>query len=117
MSSRGNERQYNGDISLRRVRFVIYAPHARDVYLAGDFNHWDAGSTPMVGVANGKKGFWSVEIELSPGSYQYNFLIDGQWIYKVPGGVVVDKVWVQDTLAAELVLGPYGTSNCLITFR
>jgi 1,4-alpha-glucan branching enzyme len=102
-------------MDMKKVTFLIYAPSARDVHLAGDFNNWDAGSIPLTRMQDEKRGFWSVDIQLPPGGYQYNFFIDGEWIYKVPGGVVVEKTWVQDILAAELVLGSNGTQNCLIT--
>jgi 1,4-alpha-glucan branching enzyme len=117
MSLRSTKRKLHPGKESRNVRFVIYAPTARDVHLTGDFNNWNARSTPMLRMENADKGFWSAEIQLTPGSYQYNFFIDGQWVYEMPGGVEVDSLWLQDTLAAELVLSPMGTLNCLVSFR
>jgi hypothetical protein len=49
---------------------------AKAVYLAGDFNHWDPTGQPMVKDRDG----WIVRIDLTPGKYDYKFVVDGDWI-------------------------------------
>lgn len=57
-------------------RYVAAADH-RVVYLAGSFNNWQVGATPME--RNGR--VWSKTLYLEPGRYGYKFVLDGQtWI-------------------------------------
>ena len=61
------------------VRFVLKAPEAKRVHLAGDFNDWSVEATPLADPDG--DGFWSVLLPLKPGRYQYKFLLDGErWI-------------------------------------
>jgi hypothetical protein len=57
------------------VRFCCHAPKARSVLLVGSFNGWDPQGTPMTKTA---EGIWSIEVELAPGQYRYEFVLDGQ---------------------------------------
>ncbi len=57
------------------VRFCCHAPKARSVLLVGTFNGWDPQGTPMTKNA---EGIWSIEVELAPGQYRYEFVLDGQ---------------------------------------
>ena len=60
------------------VQFRLYAPEAKSVSLAGEFNRWLTNETLLMR-RNG--GLWSVEINLEPGTYSYMFVIDGQeWV-------------------------------------
>ena len=61
------------------VQFVFIAQGAASVALVGDFNDWDATSTPMRPAMQG--GLWSVAVPLPPGRHRYAFLIDGsRWL-------------------------------------
>lgn len=61
------------------VRFELYAPNARSVSLAGSFNRWNAGATPLARVDG--SGLWTVTVPLPPGTAQYGFMVDGQrWV-------------------------------------
>jgi len=61
------------------VRFVLKAPGARQVSLAGDFNQWSVEATPLADPD--EDGIWSVMLPLRPGRYQYKFIVDGErWI-------------------------------------
>ena len=42
----------------------------------GDFNNWDPKKHLMKKDGN---GVWNKAVILSPGSYEYKFLVDGQW--------------------------------------
>lgn len=59
------------------VQFVLVAEEAHTVALAGDFNGWDVGATPLV---RGDGGVWSVVVRLAPGAFNYSFVVDGaEW--------------------------------------
>ncbi|HLQ67885.1 MAG TPA: isoamylase early set domain-containing protein [Gemmatimonadales bacterium] len=61
------------------VRFVLVAPGARHVSLAGTFNHWDPRATPLV--RSGAGDLWTATLSLPPGQHQYAFVVDGtRWV-------------------------------------
>lgn len=61
------------------VRFVLYAPDARRVALAGTFNEWDATATPLI--RGTEAGVWITTVALPLGQHQYSFVIDGErWV-------------------------------------
>lgn len=61
------------------VRFLIKAPGAKQVSLAGDFNEWSVEQTLMSD--DDDNGVWTVTVPLQPGRYQYKFLVDGEkWL-------------------------------------
>ena len=59
------------------VIFSYYDPDARDVQIAGDFSDWKPLNSLQV--KQGKEGVWRVKLALNPGSYQYKYIVDGQW--------------------------------------
>ncbi len=62
--------------TLPAVRFKFQDATAQSVCVAGSFNEWNPGATPMVpGVA----GQWVKELTLPPGIYEYLLVVDGQW--------------------------------------
>ena len=61
------------------VRFVLYAPTAKQVAVAGTFNQWDRNASPLVRVGGG--GVWAITLALPQGHHQYAFVVDGeQWV-------------------------------------
>jgi len=58
------------------VIFAAQFENARKVLIAGDFNNWSPGATPMA-LANGA---WRTQLPLSPGRYRYRFVVDGNWV-------------------------------------
>jgi 1,4-alpha-glucan branching enzyme len=60
----------------RRITFKFEASRAKEAILAGDFNSWDAKKHIM---KRDNKGRWSKIVILSPGRYEYKFLVDGEW--------------------------------------
>ena len=60
----------------RRIKFSMKAPDATEVLLMGDFNKWSAKAHPM---KNSGHGIWEKVTMLSPGRYEYKFLVDGNW--------------------------------------
>jgi hypothetical protein len=81
------------------VRFELAASGAASVALVGDFNNWDRKGCVM---KPDKKGTWSIELQLSAGSYQYLFLID-------------DMTWQLDTLNVHSTPDGFGGMNSEIT--
>jgi hypothetical protein len=57
------------------TQFVLEAPRASRVALVGDFNAWDADSTPLARDPSGR--IWTVIVPLSPGRHVYAFMVDG----------------------------------------
>ncbi len=66
------------------ILFQYYAPSARQVTLAGNFNNWggtqgggryDPSIDPMSD--RDGDGIWTIVVPLPPGRYQYKFVIDG----------------------------------------
>ena len=69
------------------VVFRVYAPGAHIVYLAGDFNEWGKNRDGLVYdsvfamTGPDVDGVWRAEVELKPGKYLYQFVVDGdRWI-------------------------------------
>ena len=61
----------------KRIEFVISAPNANWVGVAGDFNSWNpAGLTAK----KDNKGIWRASASVPTGTYEYKFVIDGNWI-------------------------------------
>jgi 1,4-alpha-glucan branching enzyme len=60
----------------RKVTFSLDLSGAKEVILMGDFNNWSPKKHLMRQDGN---GVWNKAVLLPPGSYQYKFLVDGQW--------------------------------------
>jgi 1,4-alpha-glucan branching enzyme len=59
------------------VTFVYnQRPEAKSVYLAGTFNDWSPKSKRMV---RSKDGSFRARMKLEPGTYEYKFIVDGEW--------------------------------------
>ena len=68
-----------GDVHSKEKLFRFFAPHAREVYVVGDFNNWkvdNAGKLERV-----ETGEWQRSFYLSPGRYRYKFVVDGLWLW------------------------------------
>jgi 1,4-alpha-glucan branching enzyme len=63
-------------IKRRKITFSFESSDAKEVRLMGDFNNWNPKKHPMTKDDNGK---WTRAVILSPGKYEYKFLVDGQW--------------------------------------
>lgn len=62
--------------SGRLVRFVLHAPSAHDVRVAGTWNGWDAGREAL---HPGPDGVFFATVSLPPGQHEYQFIVDGAW--------------------------------------
>ncbi|MBM3889431.1 MAG: hypothetical protein FJ388_09925 [Verrucomicrobia bacterium] len=63
--------------AVRRVEVTLDAPQAQQVTIAGDFNGWEVTTMPLTKSAD---GLWRIALSLKPGTYQYKFLRDGEWV-------------------------------------
>jgi 1,4-alpha-glucan branching enzyme len=70
------------------VRFVLYAPGAKRVAVAGTFNQWDQTTAPLVPAGTG--GVWSTTLALPVGQHQYAFVVDGRRWVADPAAPAVD---------------------------
>jgi AMP-activated protein kinase-like protein len=70
------------------VRFVLYAPGAKRVTVAGTFNQWDQDAAPLVPA--GTSGVWTTTLAVPLGQHQYAFVVDGQRWVADPGAPAVD---------------------------
>lgn len=79
------------------VQLEFTRPGAASVSVAGTFNNWRPGATPMIPVGEGR---WIKQLRLAPGRYEYC--------------LVVDAAWMPDPLAKESVANPYGGLNSVL---
>ncbi len=61
---------------LFHTKFAIEANGAKTVYVTGSFNDWSLDETCRLKESNGR---WEAAIELKPGLYKYQFIVDGVW--------------------------------------
>ncbi len=57
------------------VWLTFYAPKAKEVAIAGDFNKWKIDNKILRKQSNGN---WVAEMHLKPGVYNYMFVVDGK---------------------------------------
>ena len=87
-ASSGGYSDQGPEITEGGAIFRYFDQDAKKVHLAGDFNNWSPASDPMID-RNGD-GEWTLFYPLSPGTYEYKFVVDGvYWIAdpKNPNGV------------------------------
>lgn len=65
--------RYSAKDMAKPIHFFCAAPGARTVHLVGDFSEW--GPLPMERQTD---GWWFLEVPLTHGHHQYQFLVDGQ---------------------------------------
>ena len=66
---------YSAKNILKPVAFTCHAPHAREVFIMGDFNDWHPGTHALKRMPDGA---WRGEISLNHGHHHYLFVIDGK---------------------------------------
>jgi 1,4-alpha-glucan branching enzyme len=81
----------------RQVAFKLSVPQARSVLVTGSFCDWQINSHHL---KKDKTGIWKATISLPPGSYEYRFVVDGQW--------------QDDPLCHERVPNAFGSENCVL---
>ena len=79
------------------VRFSISpGSEVKKVLLVGEFNAWKGTAMPKQ-----KDGSFAIVVDLSPGTHEYKFIVDGQWRVDPDNGA-----WA---------LNPFGTLNSVAT--
>lgn len=89
-------RNDNGRPSCR-IHLQYTHPTAKTISVAGSFNDWRPGATPMVAMGN---GVWAKDLALPPGSYEYRLVADGEWL--------------PDPAAPKSVPNPFGGVNSVL---
>ena len=84
---------------MKRVLFSLLARRVKEVQLVGDFTHWEARPIIMDRMKPRSRTFGAV-VDLPPGTYQYKFIVDGEWA---------------EDPKAESVPNDFGTRNSVIT--
>ena len=66
--------------ALREVVIHFQDAEAGDVRIAGDFNGWmpDKGVRSVI-ESSGPARVWTKILQLPPGTYQYRYVVDGEW--------------------------------------
>lgn len=86
--------------TIQKVTFMLYAPEAKSVQLAGDFTLWNPKEFTLKKVDG--SGMWEIQIPLKKGRiYVYNFIIDG-------------NQWIPDPNATSVIDDGFGGSSSLL---
>ncbi len=80
---------------------LSYAGTAGTLEVAGSFNDWDPSRTPMKKEKSGDR--FSCRFRLKPGTYEYKFVLDGEWI--------------ADDANPNFTANDFGTLNSVITLE
>jgi 1,4-alpha-glucan branching enzyme len=84
----------------KKVNFTLPAPAAQAVMVMGSFTNWQAAP---VALKKQKSGVWKTTVPLTPGTYEYRFVVDGQW--------------TNDPGNSTRVPNGLGDENCLLVVR
>ena len=84
-------------LNLTEVVFSVFAPEAKEVHVAGDFNGWKLDGDSRL-ISN--NGTWSRKMNLDAGRYHYRFVIDGKWM--------------EDFNNPKRDMNPFGQQNSLL---
>lgn len=83
-----------------KVRFTFRDKEAKSVVISGDFNRWSR--TQYLQDEDGD-GTWEVVVPLSPGDYEYIFIVD-------------DVDFVTPPYADDYILDDYGNLNGIVRY-
>lgn len=70
------------------VKFLFHAPSAARVSVVGNFNEWSENAHTLIKSPN---GWWTLEIALQPGRYNYLYLVDGERWLTDPASALVEE--------------------------
>jgi len=83
------------------VTFALQLAEAKAVFLCGDFNNWSPTASRMI--RHEGNGRWQKCLTLSPGRYEYKFIVDGEW--------------KTDPAAPQNAVNPFGSINSVLEVR
>jgi hypothetical protein len=86
------------DVPVVYVQFVLEAPNARTVSVAGDFNDWEENVSLQD--LDGD-GVWTGRVPVRPGVHAYMFLVD-------------DTTWMTDPHAERYAEDGFGNRNAIL---
>lgn len=86
--------------NIERITLAVYFPNAKEVMLAGSFNDWNPSANPLQSQGDGR---WVAELELTHGTHEYRFVVDGNW--------------TDDPMALAYTPNPFGTFNCVLLVK
>ena len=73
------------------VPVCLLWPHGgKTAYICGSFTQWQ--KMPMQWRQAGASGEWFKVVDLTPGTHQYKFIIDGQWRHDHTAPTVLDNL-------------------------
>ena len=84
----------------KKAIFTFTAPEAQRVQLAGDFNSWNPNAHPLKKTSHES---WEIKLNLSPGQYEYKFLVDGEW--------------QNDPNCSDFASNPFGGENSVLILQ
>lgn len=82
----------------KKVEFRVRGNPGSKVFLAGTFTRWASGRIALND--NGNSGIFKGEVTLSPGTYEYKF--------------IVNEDWIQDPENPKFKLSDLGTINSVV---
>jgi len=95
--SKGSGTKVAPKSAKKKTTFMLRAPEATEVFVAGSFNEWDQTANPL---ERDEEGMWACALLLEPGEHEYRF--------------IVDKVWWDDPLNLVRRQTEFGCENCII---
>ena len=100
------DRVYSPLVLNGKVRFQLYSPSAANVYLAGEFNDWQfrPDQEKALLLEEIEDNLFSIDIVLSPGRYQYKFVVN-------------QKTWILDPANSVTFRDSAGNVNSLVIVR
>ncbi len=87
--------KFNAPVAITTLEFSH--PTAGAISVAGTFNDWRPGATPMISLGDGR---WIKALALPPGTYEYRLVVDGEWM--------------PDPRGRETTPNPFGGLNSVI---
>ncbi len=98
MSAKNKTNRTDAGRGAQHVCLELTWPDAESVCIVGSFNEWHPSVSPMLRLTDGT---WAKELVLTPGRYEYRFVVDGEW--------------VDDPAATDYVPNPFGGRNAVLT--
>lgn len=80
------------------IMFALEAPQAKVVRVTGEFTNWSREGLAMD--KDPADGVWKVVLDITPGEYEYRFIVDG--------------VWIRDPNNKDYVRNEFGQENSLL---